>query len=365
MSEHFEDFVRKQFPVQAARITPMNIKELAEACGGTLMQDGDKEGHFSRDYIKVRVVLPLNEEQTKARVGDWLVKQGRTFKVYKDPAFRKTFEQKDGAEAPGGTPPRKNNQNRKRKPKGKGPRQPQNGPSNQQKPGNFVPRTPPSPANMPKKRTDVPQSPGIPVDNRRQYGDDQLRNMGLAQSFEPGYKPVYYGELFTGLVPRSEKSYKAFRQEVLAGNIKVTDEASVKMNELDRQFVLPKVEDDIPLPPGGKIIDAEEKPLEVTSPEAAAVQRHEEAKEHSGGKSPEELLLEQKIEEGKVPLAEPEPTSKELFDEAVRTGELHPSGEVSIAEEKVTPITLDELNGIGQDPGIFRQSPGERFRGEA
>jgi hypothetical protein len=120
MSE-FQDFVRKQFPVQAARVTPMNIEELAEACGGKIMHDGEKENNFSRDYIKVRVAFPLNEEQTKARIGDWLVKQGRTFKVYKDKPFRSTFENRDGTPVPGG------NQNRG---KGKGK---------------------PSPANMPKK----------------------------------------------------------------------------------------------------------------------------------------------------------------------------------------------------------------------
>jgi len=120
MSE-FQDFVRKQFPVQAARVTPMNIEELAEACGGKIMHDGEKEGNFSRDYIKVRVAFPLNEEQTKARIGDWLVKQGRTFKVYKDKPFRSTFENRDGTPVPGG--------NQQKKKKGK-----------------------PSPSDMPKKK---------------------------------------------------------------------------------------------------------------------------------------------------------------------------------------------------------------------
>lgn len=100
MYNEFQSFVRKQFPVQAARVTPLNIEELAEFCGGRLMHDGEKDGQFSRDYIKVRVAFPLNEEQTKARVGDWLVKQGRNFKVYKDRAFRNTFETKDGTPVP-------------------------------------------------------------------------------------------------------------------------------------------------------------------------------------------------------------------------------------------------------------------------
>lgn len=97
MSDLFNEFVRKQFSVTAVRVDPLNIEEVAKACRGQIMHDGDKEEHFSRDYIKVRVILPLHDEQTKARIGDWVVRQGRTFKVYKDAAFRKTFEHRDGS----------------------------------------------------------------------------------------------------------------------------------------------------------------------------------------------------------------------------------------------------------------------------
>lgn len=97
MSDLFNQFVRKQFSVNAVRVTPLNIREVAQACHGKIMHDGEKEGNLSRDYIKVRVILPLHDEQTKARIGDWVVRQGRTFKVYKDGTFRKTFEQRDGS----------------------------------------------------------------------------------------------------------------------------------------------------------------------------------------------------------------------------------------------------------------------------
>lgn len=99
MSE-FQGFQRKTFSVQAARVTPLNIEELAKACGGTIKHDGDKEGQFSRDYIKVRVQYPINERQTEAHVGDWLVKQGKNFKVYQDKPFRNTFELPDGTPVP-------------------------------------------------------------------------------------------------------------------------------------------------------------------------------------------------------------------------------------------------------------------------
>lgn len=96
MSDLFEGFVRKQFRVRAVRVNPLNIKEVAKACKGRIMHDGSKENQFSRDYIRVRVIMPLNDEQTKARIGDWVVQQGKTFKVFKDDAFRRTFEYPDG-----------------------------------------------------------------------------------------------------------------------------------------------------------------------------------------------------------------------------------------------------------------------------
>lgn len=145
MSDLFQSFNRKPFNVTAARVTPLNIEELAEACGGTIMHDGDKEGNFSRDYIKVRVAFPLNEEQTRARIGDWLVKQGRTFKVYKDKPFRSTFEMLDGSPVPG------QGSRRESAPEQKGRSDHnviQNSPAT--KP------TGPSPANMPKKLAETP-----------------------------------------------------------------------------------------------------------------------------------------------------------------------------------------------------------------
>ena len=90
------DYVRKQFPVQAQRVTPLNIEKLAKWCGGKIKHDGNKEGNFSRDYIQVRVSQPAKPEHTQAKVGTWIVKSGRTWKVYNDTAFRKTFERSDG-----------------------------------------------------------------------------------------------------------------------------------------------------------------------------------------------------------------------------------------------------------------------------
>lgn len=84
-------FIRKSFPVDAVQVTLENMKDIARWCAGTIMHDGDKEGHLSRDYIKVRVAYPINEKQTQAYLGDWVLKSGKSFKVYTNAAFEKNF----------------------------------------------------------------------------------------------------------------------------------------------------------------------------------------------------------------------------------------------------------------------------------
>lgn len=86
-----QTFHRKSFPVQAVQINPENMEDVARWCGGTIEHDGEKEGHLSRDYIKVRVAYPINERQTQAYLGDWVLKSGKSFKVYTNAAFEKSF----------------------------------------------------------------------------------------------------------------------------------------------------------------------------------------------------------------------------------------------------------------------------------
>lgn len=81
----FETYVRKPFAVEAVRVTETNIEEVAKWAQGTLMED-------SRPFIKVRVARALNERQTKAYPGDWVLYAGTGFKVYTNKAFWKTFE---------------------------------------------------------------------------------------------------------------------------------------------------------------------------------------------------------------------------------------------------------------------------------
>lgn len=81
-----EKFSRKSFPVEAVQVTADNMAEVSRWCDGDIRtEDGVK-------YIKVRVHNPINERQTKAQVSDWVLYAGKGYKVYKDSAFKKSFD---------------------------------------------------------------------------------------------------------------------------------------------------------------------------------------------------------------------------------------------------------------------------------
>lgn len=91
-------YVRKPFEVEAVEVTEDNLEEIAEWCHGDLRED-------NRRYVKVRVARALNERQTKAYPGDWVLYAGTGFKVYTPKAFEKTFVEKESvAVLDGGTP---------------------------------------------------------------------------------------------------------------------------------------------------------------------------------------------------------------------------------------------------------------------
>lgn len=160
MSNDFSNYVRKQFTVSAVRVTPMNIDRLARECDGRIME-GDKEGNFSRKFIKVRVAFANSERQTEAHIGDWLVRNGRDWKVYTDKAFRKTFEHKDGTPVEAAQMPAKQR---------------------------------PTPAQMPKKRTDAE-----PVEV---VGPN---DPGTVASMHPTSKDLDLNEAYVGYVMRKRE----------------------------------------------------------------------------------------------------------------------------------------------------------------
>lgn len=87
MSLVTETYTRKPFEITAVRVTPENIEEVAKWCGGVL--DTTPSG---KQYIKVDVTRPLNEKQTRAFAGDWVLVVKNSFKVYTDKAFKHCFD---------------------------------------------------------------------------------------------------------------------------------------------------------------------------------------------------------------------------------------------------------------------------------
>lgn len=86
-------YVRKPFEVQAVQVTEENFEEIASWCNGTIVTvrtPKEADGQAKR-YIKVNVSRPLNERQTQAYVGDWLLEAEKGLKVYADGPFARNF----------------------------------------------------------------------------------------------------------------------------------------------------------------------------------------------------------------------------------------------------------------------------------
>lgn len=81
-------FARKPFYVDAVRVSETNIEEVAQWCEGEIKTDSQ-----GLRYIHVtNVHRPLNDKQTQAYLGDWVLLYGSGFKVYIPKAFDKSFE---------------------------------------------------------------------------------------------------------------------------------------------------------------------------------------------------------------------------------------------------------------------------------
>ena len=92
MTVKIEKFVRKPFFIDAVQVTADNVEAVATWCQGEVRKFKDSKGKVTDEYVKVRVHRPLNERQTKAYVGDWVLYAGSGFKVYTVKAFNSSFE---------------------------------------------------------------------------------------------------------------------------------------------------------------------------------------------------------------------------------------------------------------------------------
>jgi hypothetical protein len=86
-------FARKSLTVEAIQVSLDNMDDVARWCGGVVKEHPPKqEGQFTKKYIQVDVLHPLSKKQTRAYVGDWILKSKQGFKIYANNAFQKGFE---------------------------------------------------------------------------------------------------------------------------------------------------------------------------------------------------------------------------------------------------------------------------------
>ena len=86
--------VFKRYPLypEGVEVTEENKEEVAKWCGGTVKSFGDSF------YIHVPVMRPMNKRQSRANVGDHVLRLGGGFKVYTPTGMLKSFRESDLAE---------------------------------------------------------------------------------------------------------------------------------------------------------------------------------------------------------------------------------------------------------------------------
>lgn len=81
-------YVRKAFYVEAVRVSAENMEEVAQWCNGTVCTN-DSTG---KNYVQVNVVRAMTPRQTRAYIGNHVVRAGAGFKVYTNQAFTQDFD---------------------------------------------------------------------------------------------------------------------------------------------------------------------------------------------------------------------------------------------------------------------------------
>jgi hypothetical protein len=87
-------YIKKPLYVQAVRITRNNFDEVVKWCKGRIQTErADHPENPNKKYIKLQTHNPINTRQTKAFIGDWILKTDRGFKVYTHKAFLESFDE--------------------------------------------------------------------------------------------------------------------------------------------------------------------------------------------------------------------------------------------------------------------------------
>lgn len=89
-----KQYVKKPLFVDAVRITRKNFDEVTQWCGGRIQTEhANHAQHPGKKFIKINAHNPINARQTKAFVGDWVLKTERGFKVYSHKNFLESFDE--------------------------------------------------------------------------------------------------------------------------------------------------------------------------------------------------------------------------------------------------------------------------------
>lgn len=83
---------RKTFSVEAVQVTEDNLDAVANWTKGKVLANEATEGAPAKFFVKVPVKRPLSERQSRAYIGDWVLKARSGFKVYTQRAFEGCFE---------------------------------------------------------------------------------------------------------------------------------------------------------------------------------------------------------------------------------------------------------------------------------
>lgn len=82
-------YVRKPLYVDAVQVTDENFDEMVTWCNGKV----EIEESNSKKFIRIWVHNPMGPRQTKAFVGDWILRHTKGFKIYTPKAFEASFDE--------------------------------------------------------------------------------------------------------------------------------------------------------------------------------------------------------------------------------------------------------------------------------
>lgn len=98
-----KQYVKKPLHVEAVRVTKRNFNELVKWCRGKVQTESpESPQNPGAKYIKIQAHNPINNRQTKAFVGDWILKTDRGFKVYTHQTFKQSFDESEYPHMDGG-----------------------------------------------------------------------------------------------------------------------------------------------------------------------------------------------------------------------------------------------------------------------